>query len=189
MVLAQFVVTWDDILNTDAFKNSGVTVVPVTGAQASYTFPATVLRNVNFPGGSYSARVVGLEVASGVINTTSFIVQPQLIYINSSKFLFKGNGAPQGLVFANSHQFSLSDICGNRDFEIDMTSGNVDISIRIAQLGTFTGTQAVAPWALSTAQTWTTSQFAYLILTLDLVECDKKLLFGESKNAFKDMNI
>jgi hypothetical protein len=188
MVLCQFVITLDDILNAGATAN-GYTLSAVTGGVASFSNPATVLRNVNFPGGSYMARVVGLEIASGLVNTTSFAFQPQLIYINSSKFLFKGGGAPQGLVFANNHQFSLSDIKGNRDFEIDLNSGNVDLSIRIGQLGTFTGAQSVAPWLLSVAQTWTTAQFAYIILTLDLVECDKKALYGEAKNAFKNISM
>jgi hypothetical protein len=188
MVLCQFVITWDDITNSGNTAN-GVTLSAVAGGDASYTKPAIVLRNVNFPGGKYFARVAGLEIASGVINTTTFIVQPQLVYINSSKFLFPGNGAPNGLVFANSHQFSLSDINGHRDFEIDATAGNIDLSIRIAQLGAFTATQAVPPWALSTAQTWTTTQFAYIILTLDLIECPSKALFGHAKDAFKNISM
>jgi hypothetical protein len=128
----------------------------------------------------YKAKIAGLEIASGVVNTTSFAFQPQIISLSSNCFQFPGNGH-QSLEFSNNGAFCKSDINGDKEFLINIGQGQIDLTMAIAQFGTFTLSQAVAPWALAPNATWATAQFCYLILTLDVVNCNNQFPVYERK--------
>jgi hypothetical protein len=173
MVLVQLAITYDDLINQQPRVGQNKTVSPITIGAASFINTGTVLVPINMNSGSYIAKVVGCEIASGLVNTTSFAFQPQIIIVSSPNFQFPGNGN-QGLYFSNNGQFCQSDVKGCREFRINFAQGQFPISLNIAQLGDFSVAppQATAPWSLSPLNTWTQAQFAYMILTLDLEVCD-----------------
>jgi hypothetical protein len=172
MVLVQFTLTYDDIVGNTPKTGQNITITAVGTGTQSFNNPATVLVPVNLNSGTYRAKVAGLEIASGVVNTTTFAFQPQLLVLSSSAFQFPKNGQ-QGLYFSNNGQFCQSDVKGNREFRIHFGNGQIDLNLSINQFGTFAGVQATAPWALAPNSTWATAQFAYMILTLD-VESDNE---------------
>lgn len=179
MVLVQLVITFNDVTNNPVKFGQGLTITPVAAGDPSLNF-ATVLRNVALNSGEYIVRVVGCEIASGSVNTTTFAFQPQILTITSPQFSFPA-GAVQGLTFTNNGQYSQSDIQGERQFLCQVGVGNLTLNLNIAQFGTFIAGQAVAPYVLSVAQTWSVSSFAYIILSLDFENCDNKALFGNAK--------
>jgi hypothetical protein len=179
MVLVQFVITYNDALNSATKFGNGTTVTAVAAGDPSVT-ACTVLRNVALNSGEYIVSVVGCEIASGTVNTTSYAFQPQILTITSPQFTFPAS-ATNGLTFTNNGQFSQSDIQGPREFMCSVGVGNISLSLSIAQFGTFTLGQAVAPYIYDKTQTWLTSGFAYLILSLDFKNCDNKALFGNAK--------
>jgi hypothetical protein len=167
MVLVQFTLTYDDLIGSVQRVNQNITLQPAVTSNPSFSNPATIMIPTALNAGRYRAIISGLEIASGPVNTTTFAFQPQIITLSSSCFQFPANGS-QGLEFSNNGVFCKSDITGNKEFLINIGTGLIDISMTIAQLGTFTGAQAVPPWALAPSATWATAQFAYLLLTLDI---------------------
>jgi len=185
-MLVQFVITWDDIVNNANASPNGTTITAVTGAQTSYGNPATVLRQVNLYGGRYRARVDGFHIETGAFNTTTYGQNPQIININSSKFHFPAGGA-SGLNFTTNSFNVMADLKGHREFEINTINGTIDLTFYISQYGQNVNSNVaavVAPWTVDKTATWTSAQFAYLILSLDLEACDDKALFGQAKGAF-----
>jgi len=179
MVLIQFKIDWNDVTNNAVKFGQGITVTAVAGGDTSIT-PATVIRNVSLNSGEYIVRVVGCQVASGLVNTTSYAFQPQILTITSPQFSFPA-GATQGLTFTNNGQYSQSDIQGERQFLCQVGVGTITLSLSIAQYGTFTLTQAAAPYVYAPATNWTTSGFGYIILSLEFENCDNKALYGNAK--------
>jgi hypothetical protein len=167
MVLVQFTFTYDDLIGATPKVNQNITVQPGVTNVASFSNPATILVPTSLNSGTYKARISGLEIASGVVNTTSFAFQPQILSISSNCFQFPGNGH-QSLEFSNNGTFCKSDISGQKEFLINIGQGQIDLSLSIAQFGTFTASQAVAPWSLAPYATWATAQFCYLLLTLEI---------------------
>lgn len=187
MVLAQFVITYDDLLNNANETTNGTTISPITAAQTSWNNPATVLRQCNLYGGKYKVRVDGCNIFSGAYNITGYNQNPQMININSSKFHFPAGGS-SGLNFQNNAWGVQNDLMGNREFEINAISGNLDLTISINQYGQSINANpsaVVAPYTIDKTATWGSAQFAYIILTLNLEECtDSKALFGNANRAF-----
>jgi hypothetical protein len=167
MVLVQFTFTYDDLISGVNKVNQNITIQAGDTTKPSLSNPATILVPTSLNSGCYKARISGLEIASGVVNTTSFAFQPQIITLSSSCFQFPANGS-QGLDFSNNGSFCKSDITGYKEFLINIGAGQIDLSMTIAQFGTFTASQAVAPWSLAPNATWGTAQFAYVLLTLEV---------------------
>lgn len=180
MVLVQFTFTYDDLINASPRVNQNITIQPGDTTKPSFSNPATILVPTSLNSGMYKARISGLEIASGVVNTTTFAFQPQIISLSSNCFQFPGNGH-QALEFANNGSFSKGDINGDKEFLINIGQGQIDLTMSIAQFGTFTASQAVAPWALSASSTWATASFAYLILTLDVENCNNQFPIFDRK--------
>ena len=180
MVLVQFTFTYDDLIGSATKVNQNITVQPGDTTKPSFSNPATILVPTSLNSGTYKARISGLEIASGAVNTTSFAFQPQVITLSSSCFQFPGNGS-QGLDFSNNGTFCKSDITGYKEFIINIGSGQIDLSMTIAQLGQFTASQAVAPWALAPSATWATAQFAYVLLTLEIENCNSQFNIFDRK--------
>jgi hypothetical protein len=182
--IVQFVITYDDILNTANATPQGNTIQPITGTQTSWNNPATVLRQCNLYGGHYRCRIDGIEVYSGAGSTTTFYINPQVINVNSSKFHFSANGA-QGISFTNNNNYCNSTIKGHREFEVNTINGTVDLQISINQYGQNINANpaaVAAPFTQDKTATWASAQFGFLILTLALEPIDDKLRFGELKN-------
>ena len=179
MVLIQFKIDWNDVTNNAVKFGQGITISAVAGGDPS-SKEASLLRNVSLNSGEYIVRVVGVEIASGLVNSTTFAFQPQILTITSPQFSFPA-GATRGLTFTNNGQYSQSDIQGERQFLCQVGVGNITLNLSIAQYGTFAGTQASSPFIYSPAQRWTTSGFAYLLLSLDFENCDNKALYGNAK--------
>lgn len=167
MVLVQFTFTYDDLIGSATKVNQNITIQPGDTTKPSFSNPATILVPTTLNSGTYRAVISGLEIASGPINTTTFAFQPQIITLSSTCWQLPGNGS-QGIEFSNNGVFCKSDINGNKEFLIHIGTGQIDLSMTIAQLGTFTGSQAVPPWAVAPNATWATAQFAYILLTLDV---------------------
>jgi hypothetical protein len=180
MVLVQFVITYDDVLGQASIVKNGSTIISATSGQSSYLFPITVNRIVNLNSGSYYCKIVGLEIASGGVNTTTFAFQPQILSLNSTCFSFAGQGS-RGIQFSNNGQYCQSDIKGEKTFLMNIGQGNIDLTLSISQFGTFTVGQATYPWVFSKDQSWLTSQFAFFILTLECENCNNQALFGNTK--------
>ena len=186
MPIAQFVVTLDDLLNNANATANGTTVSPVTGASTSYNNVGTVLRQLNLPSGRYRVRVDGFNIDCGAINTTSYMINPQVINIDSTKFLFPGGGV-SGLNFTNNFSSTMPDLKGHREFIIEATGGIIDLSICIKQFGQAVNANVaavVAPYTIDKTATWTSANFAYYILTLDFELCNSQATFGTAKGAF-----
>jgi len=180
-MLIQFVVTYDQLLNTTpANLTAGViTLQEITAGQASTSNPATVSVNTTLNSGKYRASVASFQIHSGAINTTTYEKNPQLIQISSSKFLFPAN-ATRYLSFANDSFHSLPDVSGYREFMMDSINGTIDLTLSIDQFGVFTSgiNSVVAPFTINKTQTWGTANFAYLVLVLDVCEYDSKVTFA-----------
>jgi hypothetical protein len=180
MVLVQFTFTYDDLISGATKVNQNITIQAGDTTKPSFSNPSTILVPTSLNSGTYKARISGLEIASGVVNTTSFAFQPQIITLSSSCFQFPGNGS-QGLEFSNNGAFCKSDITGYKEFLINIGTGQIDLSMTIAQFGTFTASQAVAPWALAPNATWATAQFAYVLLTLEIENCNSQFNIFDRK--------
>lgn len=186
MPLLQFVITYDDLLNNANESPNGFTTIPITAAQTSWNNPATVNRQCNLYGGRYKCRVDGFQIASGSANTTTYITNPQIIYLSSSLFHFPAMGQSQ-LAFTNDSLSVLSDISAHREFEINAINGNVDLTISLSQFGqniNANTSAVVAPYNIDKTATWGSAQFAYLILSIMVEPMDSKALFGTIKGAF-----
>ena len=182
-MLLQFVVSYDDLLNNGAFPNAGTTITPAVAGSPTYTLPATIIKQVNLYGGNYHVKVAGFDIFSGAMNTTTYEMNPQVIHISSSKFVFPANGV-RTLSFTNNGYNSLPSLNGQREFEISAISGNIDLTIQINQFGQNINANTaavVAPYTIDKTATWTSAQFAYFILSLELTEHDMKEKFSEHK--------
>jgi hypothetical protein len=181
MVLVTFVISYDDVIGTaGSYPNGGITVKASAANTSSYNNPVTVLRNCNLNSGTYRARVEGVQIASGSINTTSYAYAPQLINISSPAFAFPGNAVP-GLSFTNSSLYTHADVGGNREFLINVGQGNISIDMSIAQFGTGAAGAIVGPYALDKTATWAKAEFAFIVLSLSLKNVNEQALFGNAK--------
>ena len=179
MVLFQIVITLDDILATGQTMN-GYTVTPVTNGSTTWNNGATVLRQLNLPGGKYRAKVDGMTFMSGAVNTTNYYQNDQMLVISSDKWGFPGGN--RALYFTNNSLAIINDIHGHREFEIIHTGGNMDVTFTIQQFGQNinANVNAVnAPNTLDKTATWTSAQFSYIILSLNLEDCNTQALFGK----------
>jgi hypothetical protein len=64
----------------------------------------------------------------------------------------------------------------------------IDLSIQINQYGQDINTNnhaVVGPWTLDTTATWTSAEFAYILLTLDVVLKDSHASFNMAKDIGK----
>ena len=186
MPICQFLINYENILvSLNESTNNGYTIKTITGASASYNNPAVVGRNCNLPQGKYICSVSNCSIVSGAFYNNR-TVNPQIITIDSSRFLFPNNGM-RGLTFSNTGQ--LSDISGRPSFEINAPGGGViDLSIRIDQYGQDINTNphaVEAPWTIDKTATWANAQFAYILLTLDIVSKDSHALFNSAKDIGK----
>jgi hypothetical protein len=159
MVLAQITITYQDILDNVA--------------AAGLTINSPSLQNVSIPvrvnvyGGPHRCRITGIQVQSGDTNSVTNLYVPQLITINSSRFDLQGQAYP-GFVIANTSSGDPS-LAGHREFNIQNIAGNLDIILNIKQLGTTAGaTSALTSPYVQFNGSWLQSNFAYLILTIDL---------------------
>lgn len=187
MVLAQFIITLDDILNNSNETPNGSTMIPITSTSTSYNNPATVIRQVNLYGGRYRVRVDNCTIYSGATNVTTYFFNPQIININSSKFHFPGGGSP-GINFSNNNATVQGGIAGHREFEMNDLNGNIDLTISISQYGQNVNANpaaVVAPFTIDKTATWASAQFSYLLLTLEFCTMDSKALFGDAGRAFQ----
>jgi hypothetical protein len=180
-MLIQFVVTYDQLLNTTpANLTAGViTLQQITANQASTSNPATVSVNTSLYGGKYMAKIASFQVHSGAMNTTTYEKNPQLINISSSKFLLPAN-ATRYLSFTNHSFNSLPDVSGCREFMLDSINGTIDLTLSIDQYGDFTGgvNSVVSPYTISKTQTWGTANFAFIVLVLDVCEYNDRVTFA-----------
>ena len=187
MPIAQFLITWDDLVNNANESQYGMTVNAITGASTSYNNVATLIRPLGLVAGKYRVRVDGFEAFSGYYNNTSYNQNPQTIQINSSRFAFRAGGTP-GLVFANNGWGQINTIKGHREFEMNYPGGNIDLSISVNQYGTNinAGVNAVAPpYIIDKSATWTSAAFAYCILTLNFEDANSSATYGLVGGAFK----
>ena len=180
MVLLTFVISLDDVLgNATAYPSGGLTVVPALTTAASI-IPVTVQRTVNLNSGTYKATIEGFQIVSGSANTTTYLPAPQLINISSPAWVFPGNGL-QGVSFTNSGQYTHSDVGGRREFLMNVGQGNILLNLYVAQFGTGAAGSIVAPYTINTAATWSTAQFAYVIISINVRnQDDTKSLFGNA---------
>lgn len=153
MPLVQFYINWDDI---SAFT-----------AQQSIV-PITLLRPVNLNGGAYKARVVGFTWNDNLAAGTDAANQT-IININSSKFSFPGS-ALQGIYFTNRQEHVNPSIHGHLDFYIDNVANSIDLQMSVQMYNTNR--------TKNNAATWNATGFIAMILTLDLEQVNKKVLFG-----------
>ena len=153
MPLVQFYINWDDISALTA-QNSLV--------------PITILRPVNLNGGAYKARVVGFTWNDNLAAATDAANQV-IININSSKFSFPGS-ALQGIYFTNRQEHVNPSIHGHLDFYIENVANSIDLQMSVQMFNT-NRTE-------NNAATWNTTGFIALILTLELEQINKKVLFG-----------
>lgn len=181
MVLLQFTISNDDLLGNTARLGNNISVVAYGNATLS-SVPCSILAPTSLNSGKYRAKLAGLEIVSGAVNGVSLAFQPQILLLQSSAFQFRNNGT-QGLTFSNNGQYAQPCVVGNREFEINIGSGLIDLSLQIYQFGNFTGGQnlAVSPWNLAPVQTWVNAQFAYFILTLDIENYDSQFPVYERK--------
>ena len=186
MPICQFIITYDNILATvNETINGGYTIKTITGASASFNNPAVVARQCNLPQGKYICSVSNCSIVSGAthsIGQPTQTVNPQLITIDSSRFLFPSNGV-RGLTLSNRGQ--LSDISGRPSFEINIAGGVIDLSIQINQYGTDINANPLSvegPWLLDKTATWASAEFGYILLTLDIVSKDSHALFNSAKD-------
>ena len=120
---------------------------------------------------------------SGAVNTTTYYQNDQIIALSSGGWRFPSGN--RHLYFANNSLAIQSDIKGHREFLIEHTGGNMDIEFTIQQFGQNINANVaavVAPNTLDKTATWTSAQFSYIILTLELMDMDSKALFGQVKN-------
>ena len=179
MVLIQLTVSLDDLLNNGAFPNGGTTIQPITANTASYNNPGTVLKQVNLYGGRYHCKIAGFDVYSGAMNVTTYEMAPQILHISSSKFLLPANGT-KSLSFTNNGYNSLP-LYACREFVIDAISGQIDLTVQITQFGQAINNNPqaiVAPYTVDKTATWTSAQFSYIILSLEVTELEKKEIYG-----------
>ena len=186
MPLIQFVISYDDLLNNANESTNGYTSIPITAAQTSYNNPGTINRQVNLYGGRYKCRIDGFQIASGSANTTTYITNPQIVYLSSPLFHFPAMGASE-LAFTNDSLSVLSDISAHREFEINAINGNIDLTVRIAQYGqniNANPSAVVAPYTIDKTATWGSAQFAYIILSIMVEQMDSKATFGTIQGSF-----
>jgi hypothetical protein len=181
MVAVTFIISYDDVIGTaNSYPHGGITIKASAANTSSFSNPVTVLRNCNLNSGTYRARVEGVQIASGSINTTSFAYAPQLINISSPAFAFPGNAVP-GLSFTNSSMYTHADVGGNREFLINVGQGNIGIDMSIAQFGTGNAGAIVGPYALDKTATWAKAEFAFIVLSLSLKNVNEQAVFGSAK--------
>ena len=186
MPLIQFVISYDDLLNNANESTNGFTTVPITAGATSVNNPGTINRQVNLYGGRYKCRIDGFQISSGSANTTTYITNPQIVYLSSSLFHFPAMGSGE-LAFTNDSLSVLSDISAHREFEINAINGNIDLTVRIAQFGQAVNANpstVVAPYTIDKTATWASAQFAYIILSIMVEQVDSKACFGTIKGAF-----
>ena len=182
MVLFQIVITLDDITTAGVTMN-GYTAKVIAGGDTSWNNNPKLLRPLNLQGGMYRAKVDGCTVMSGGVNTTTYYQNDQIILLNSGTWRFPSGN--RHLYFTNNSLAIQSDIKGHREFLIEHTGGNMDIEFTIQQFGQNINANVaavVAPNTLDKTATWTSAQFSYIILTLELMDMDSKALFGQVKN-------
>ena len=183
MVLFQIIITLDDILTQGQTLN-GYTSIPVLNAYTTWNQGPKVLRPLNLQGGLYKAKVDGMTFMSGAVNTTTYYQNDQLLVMNSSMWRFPSGN--RHLYFTNNSLAIMNDIHGHREFLIEHTGGLMDIEFTIQQFGQNINTNpaaVVAPNTLDKTANWTSAQFSYIILSLELQEVSSKALYGEAKNA------
>jgi hypothetical protein len=188
-MLIQFVVTYDQLLNTTPSDlTPGVTTLQaITSGQTSNANPATVVVNTSLYGGKYVAKIASFQVRSGAINTTTYEKNPQLINISSSKFLLPAN-ANRFLSFVNHSFDSLPDVSGSREILLDSINGTIDLTISINQYGSFVGgvDAVVSPYTINKTQTWGTANFGFIVLVLDVCEYNDQVTFATiNKKTFE----
>ena len=182
MVLFEIVITWDDITTAGQTMN-GFTSKAIGGGDTSWNNAPKVLRQLNLQGGVYRAKVDGATMMSGAVNTTTYYQNDQIIALSSGGWRFPSGN--RHLYFANNSLAIQSDIKGHREFLIEHTGGNMDIEFTVQQFGQNINANVaavVAPNTLDKTATWTSAQFSYIILSLELMDMDSKALFGQVKN-------
>jgi len=130
-------------------------------------------------GGRYKCKLAGFDVFSGGVNTTTYEMNPQIIHISSSKWVFPAQ-ASKSLSFTNNGYNSLP-VLGCREFEMDVAGASIDISLQITQFGQNINANVNAvtgPFTVDKTATWTSALFSYAILSLEVEEIPKKALFG-----------
>ncbi len=183
MVLFQIVITLDDISTAGQTMN-GYTSVAITAGNPSWINGPKVLRPLNLQGGVYRAKVDGMTFMSGGVNTTTYYQNDQLIVLNSSMWRFPSGN--RHLYFTNNSLAIMNDIHGHREFLIEHTGGLMDIEFTIQQFGQNINANVAAvnaPNTIDKTATWTSAQFSYIVLSLNLEEVNTKALYGEAKNA------
>jgi hypothetical protein len=182
MVLFEIVITWDDITTAGQTIN-GFTSKAIAGGDTSWDNAPKVLRQLNLQGGMYRVKVDGATMLTGGVNTTTYSQNGQIIALNSGTWRFPSGN--RHLYFANNSLPIQSDIKGHREFLVQHTGGNMDIEFTVQQFGQNINANVaavVAPNTLDKTATWTSAQFSYIILSLELMDMDSKALFGQVKN-------
>jgi hypothetical protein len=162
MVLIQFKIEYDDLVNTYGLNPLSTT----------YGNPVTTTQYCNLYGGPYRARFESCSFVSGAYNLTTFQKNPQILNISSSAFVFPGNASP-GFNISNNGA-PCEAIFGNakHEFIINSIRGNIDIKLNLTQYGTSAAndqTALTSPYTVNKTLNWAKSSFTFVILTLDVV--------------------
>ena len=176
MVLLQLGITYDDVTNRNFSyfpqSNGSIRMEPLSSTTAlSRNVPIRVLRNVNLPAGRYKCNLTGVDVCSGNPSATTYAFPPQIIQIKSPQFVRQG-GQSLGFCFANNNQYSIQDTGNDKFFYMNLTGGWIELEMTILQFSNQT---------ISTNAQWAATQFAFIILTLDVELEDVKAMFGNAK--------
>jgi len=202
MVLLQFKMTWNDITNQAPLTSNAISMSAIDSTGTLYISqqpPPTLLYNCNLPRGRYRAKITGLKIATGFPQNTvrealQHCANPVLFGIQSSRFHFPPS-VDSTFWFSGNQQYSLGDYTGKKEFIIDNPTGNIDLTLLIIMFGTPPGnvgasvtmpqvvlnTNGGTPVGFASqnqAWTWSDSQFAYLLLNIDVEPMDLPTTLG-----------
>jgi len=184
MTIIQLYITYDDIITAGVTTN-GTTIQAVGAGDASYSIKPRLLRQVNLYAGKYKVKVDGFHISAGLVNVTSYVDNPQVITIGSSRFEFPYGGS-KTLNFSTIVNNCMADLSGKREFYMNSIGGLLDIELSIQQFGQNINATVAAggvnpPYNIDKTASWLSSGFAYLILTLEIIPMDVQAQFGNVK--------
>jgi len=163
MPIAQITVRLDD---SATFSSNSITSLT----------PITVQKQVNLVG-RYRARLLGVNYCDLTAAGATVAANNQLVTVDSSTWQFPSNGQ-RGFQFSNKTIHIQIQGPDAPYWEIRNTGANMDISISVQQFQQITapvvGPPAVpAVNGIDNAAMWSSTQFIFMILTLDLEKIDE----------------
>jgi len=163
MPIAQITVRLDD--NATFISNSVTSLTPIT-----------VQKQINLAG-RYRARLLGINWCDCTAAGATAPANNQVVTVDSSTWQFPSNGQ-RGLQFSNKTDHIQLTGPDAPYWEIRNTGATMDISIYVQQFkqvsAPVVGPPAVpAVNGIDNAAMWSSTQFLFMILTLDLEKIDE----------------